>query len=256
MKPAFVLPVVVFLTTALAFPQNPPKHVEQALRARVEEFYQLQVDKKFREAEKLVADDTKDYYYTSKKASYKSFRIDSIVWSPDFRSAKVTVAASVEMFFPGAGVQVLDLKFPSAWKIDHKLWSFHVDSDSRLDTPFGRMKPNTSAQSNPMATFAAVSSVKTTLEFDPREIHLDAAHPTSVTINLRNALPGPLTIQTPIAAPGLDLVLTKSNLEGNESAQITLKPIAGETDRPRALTMTILPTGETVSIPIVWAPEK
>lgn len=42
--------------------------VNQALRARIAEFYQEQVGGKFRHAEALVAEETKDYFYSASQA--------------------------------------------------------------------------------------------------------------------------------------------------------------------------------------------
>jgi hypothetical protein len=42
--------------------------VNQALRARIGEFYQEQVGGKFRHAEALVAEETKDYFYSASQA--------------------------------------------------------------------------------------------------------------------------------------------------------------------------------------------
>ena len=45
-----------------------PPEVEQALCARIGEFYQDQVGGKFRQAEALVAEETKDYFYSASQA--------------------------------------------------------------------------------------------------------------------------------------------------------------------------------------------
>ena len=46
--------------------EAPPPEVDQALRARISEFYQDHVDGKFRQAEALVAAETKDSFYGAK----------------------------------------------------------------------------------------------------------------------------------------------------------------------------------------------
>src|SRR5690349_19556011 len=61
----FALPT---LLAAVAFAQNPadpfnrpPAGVDQALRARIHEFFQYHVTQEFRKAEKVVAEDSQDF---------------------------------------------------------------------------------------------------------------------------------------------------------------------------------------------------
>ena len=55
--------------------QSSPEAVaaEKALRERVQQFYQLQQDKKYRDAEAIVADDTKDSYYAARNPISTAF---------------------------------------------------------------------------------------------------------------------------------------------------------------------------------------
>ena len=63
----------------------PPK-VEKALRARVTQFYQDYVDAKFRDAETLVANDTKNFFYSIEKPQYFGFELGSIVYRTTSRA--------------------------------------------------------------------------------------------------------------------------------------------------------------------------
>src|SRR5260370_24279308 len=65
-----------------------PPDVDEALRARITGFYQAHVDKKFRQADQFVAEDTKDFYYESNKPAYLSFNIGKITYSENFTKAK------------------------------------------------------------------------------------------------------------------------------------------------------------------------
>ena len=79
------------LLPVLAFAQNAPPVVDQALRARVTEFFQDHVDGNFRKAYDLVAEDTKDYYFGAQKFQFKSFHIDGIKFFDDYTKADVNV---------------------------------------------------------------------------------------------------------------------------------------------------------------------
>src|SRR6266404_7983471 len=70
---------------------KPPAEVDQALRARITEFYEYHVKQQFRQAEALVADDSKDFFYSHNKPQYLSFEIVRIEYSKDFTLAKATM---------------------------------------------------------------------------------------------------------------------------------------------------------------------
>src|SRR5437868_2594034 len=71
------------LFAAICLAQNnpfnkPPADVDAALRARITEFYDYHVKGQFRKADELVAEDTKEYYFESRKPQYLSFEISRI----------------------------------------------------------------------------------------------------------------------------------------------------------------------------------
>src|SRR5215475_5648840 len=90
--------LTMFAAVALAQSQDPfnrpPADVDEALRARIKLFYQYHVTgdaQAYRKAEALVAEDTKDYFYTHNKPKYISFEISRIDYSDHFTKAKATV---------------------------------------------------------------------------------------------------------------------------------------------------------------------
>src|SRR5262252_4422911 len=80
---------------------RPPADVDKALRVRITEFYQDHVDGKFRQAEALVAEDTKDFFYSANKPKYLSFEIQRIDYSDGFTRAKATVLCEQYVLMPG-----------------------------------------------------------------------------------------------------------------------------------------------------------
>jgi len=76
---------------------------EKALRARAEQFYQLEVGGEFRKAEALVAEDSKDYFYKNSKPEISKFEIEKVQIDPDGIHAIVTVNISSTMRNPAFG---------------------------------------------------------------------------------------------------------------------------------------------------------
>lgn len=124
-------------------PAKPPADVDQALRARVEEFFQDHVTAQFRKAEALVAEDSKDFYYNGNKQHYLKFLgISSINYSDHFTKAAVSVMVLTPLAIPLFGGGPPSVPVPSTWKIEDGKWCWYVEQEPFLRTPFGVMKLN------------------------------------------------------------------------------------------------------------------
>src|ERR1700683_119191 len=127
---------LVIASTAWAQQAAPaPTGVEAALRARVEQFFQLQVDRKFRPAEAMVAEDTKDLYYSGKKFNINSFSIEKMDLQNDNTHAKVTIKAKVTRAVPGFGFLDFDAPATTLWKLENGQWVYYIDPEAALQTP-------------------------------------------------------------------------------------------------------------------------
>ncbi len=126
---------------AQASPAAPPE-VDAALRARITQFYQLEVEGKFRQAEQLVAEDTKDLYVGSSKPLYSSFEILSIAYAEDFTKARVIALVTRQLPVEGFLGHPVKTKAPSRWKVENGLWCYYVDPRTDLPrTPFAPGMP-------------------------------------------------------------------------------------------------------------------
>src|SRR5579863_5627310 len=111
---------------------------EKAVRARAEKFLQLEVDKNFRGAWALVADDTQDYFFNSGRPDIKSFVIENVELSDNNTRAKVTLKVKRMLNAPGMAGQLFDFPGISTWKLENGDWYWYIDQ-SGMDTPFGRI---------------------------------------------------------------------------------------------------------------------
>ncbi len=232
---------------------DPPPEVDAALRARIEDFYQLQVDRKFRQAEQLVAADTKDFYYESRKPDLRTIEITEIQYTPDFQTAKVTLASRMQIMIPGAPPQVMNIPFASYWKIERGEWCWYIDRDKLLDTPFGRVKEKGSGATQDLATLKeriSTAGLMDGVHADPMIIELDLAKPPAVQIiKLKNFLPGPVTVQSINSPPALTIEIAKPDLGADEST-VAIITFTGSSERPGQVTLRILPMGQIIALPI------
>src|SRR5258708_40073250 len=84
-----ILPMIALAQEPVS--PTPSPEVDRALRARVSEFFQDFLDGKFREAMDLVANDTKDEYFTGGKSPLKAYKIRDVRYSDDFTKAAVAL---------------------------------------------------------------------------------------------------------------------------------------------------------------------
>ena len=73
--------VVVAQTKPTDVFEKAPPQIDDALRENVAKFFKAHVDGKFRQAEEVIAEDSKDFFYNMEKQRYFSFEIVRINYS-------------------------------------------------------------------------------------------------------------------------------------------------------------------------------
>ena len=123
------------------FKPKPPADVDAALRARALEFFDLHVKGQFRKAEELVAEDTKDFFYSHNKPKYLACELSKIDYSDNFTKANAVMLCEQYIMMPGFADHPIKVPTPSAWKVENGKWYWYVDQDALRNTPWGRMTP-------------------------------------------------------------------------------------------------------------------
>src|SRR5215203_3723879 len=133
--------VLVGQTQATDVFDKAPPELDNALRARVAKFFQAHVDAKFRQAEEVIAEDSKDFFYNMEKQKYFGFEIVRINYSENFTKATVVTGVEVEWRSPRVGVMRVKPPLTSLWKLENGQWYWYVVPQKDWDTPWGRMNP-------------------------------------------------------------------------------------------------------------------
>lgn len=230
---------------------KPPSDVDDALRARATEFYKDHMTQKYRQAEQLVAEDSKDGFYAASKPDIKDFRIDAIAYSEGYTKAKITIVAKMMITFMGLGSRMMDVPFPSYWKIDGGKWCWYIFNDPNRMTPFGKINPETtSGKGTGVEAFKPVdlSSISNAVKVDRNSVTLSGSEQKVI---LTNGLPGEVKLaldQQEYA--GLDVKLDKTELKGGEKAVLVISAKAGS--KPTRLQVGILvqPVNQLVQIEV------
>jgi hypothetical protein len=230
---------------------KPPADVDQALRARIAEFYDLHVKGEFRKAEAWVAEDTKDIYYSSNKTKYLSFEIGRVDYSDNFTRAKATVLCEQYIMLPGFAGKPWKVPTPSTWKLVDGTWYWYVDPESLRMTPFGRMTPGP-APATPSKTIPAIPTTVPTsmvkqVKADKESVGLKTGESGEVTIT--NSAPGVMNISLVGSVPGVDVKLDRATLNAGEKAVLTLR--AGDRAKPGVLNIRVEQTNQVIPIQVV-----
>jgi hypothetical protein len=229
---------------------QPPADVDKALRARITEFFQLHVEAKFRQAEALVAEDTKDFFYTSNKPKYLSFEIRRIDYSDGFTKAKATVLCEQYVMIPGFTEKPVKVPVPSTWKLVDGAWYWYVDQESLRQSPFGKMTPGTAPASGPIpnAVPGAVDMkyIFTQVKADKQQVTLKPGEEEKVVIS--NGAQGRMNLSLAGAVPGVEAKLDRTEVNAGEKATLTLH--AGKEPKPGMLNVRVEQTSQLLPVQI------
>lgn len=227
-----------------------PPDVEAALKARVEKFYNLYQQGKFRQAESVVAEQSRDLYYGMQKTPIRNHQFEDISFSEDFQTAHVLVSClSGHPRLASAGLRV---PVPSTWKVINGEWYMLIEP--RTTTPFGPMKwddPRETKQEPPAR--ATLETVTTgTFQVEPQKITFprQGSGIVSRSIVVKNNLPGPLTLELENEIPGVTVKLPQKALppKSQVSFEISYDPQRGKLSGTKELALRAMPLGSTATI--------
>ena len=231
---------------------KPPAAVDRALRERITEFYQLQINHEYRKAEAFAAEDTKDFYYNGQKLQFLSFEIQKIKYNDDLSKAEATILVERMIDQPGFAGHPVKFPLPSFWKLEGGKWCWWVDRDKLRDTPFGRMTPGPAlpgGSSDPLAK-APATAVKDNLlaQVKPDRASIDMSPGTVEHVTVTNDSAGPVAFDVSSDASGLRLWMDHKDLKSGEKA--TLAITALDTATSGTVHLSIRPFGPVIEIKV------
>ncbi len=220
-------------TVAAQPPAQVQSEAEAALRARAQEFYQLEVDRKFRQAEAFVADDTKDYFFNNGKPDIRKFNIDKIELSPDGTKAKLTLDITSVMSAPGMAAMEFSSKVPTTWKLENEKWVWYLVQEGEVDTPFGKMRvgsPNAGPAPALPASMPDPSKIRSLVAIDRTSVELVAGSHKAEAVTITNHMPGSIDISAAGDGPkGLVMLIDKNKVGPEEKAVVSFSARDNET---------------------------
>lgn len=238
------------------FDKAPPE-IDNALRERVGRFFQAHVDKKFRLAEEVIAEDSKDFFYLMEKQHYRSYEIVRINYSENFTKATVITGVEVEWRSPRIGVMIVKPPLTSLWRQENGQWFWYVVPQKDWDTPWGRMKPGPDDQNKlkKMFTGVDVATVKSQVSIDKTQMRLSSYESSKGEAVISNSMPGDIKLR--LEAPprkGLQVKLDKEVLKTGEQAKVLVQydPLTKEPKPAGEVAVHIQPTGQVMRIALTF----
>lgn len=245
----------------------PPPEVDAALRARISLFYQAHVDGKFRLADEVVAEDSKDAFFAAAKPRYHSFEIVRINYSDNFTKAEAVVSCKADWFFHGK-VSVVSLPATSTWKVVDGKWYWYVVMSNERKTPFGTMhfdpnqKPSTGGPAAPPPVMPGdpkelAQRILQSVQVDKKALMLSSYEPSSGEVHIKNGMMGPISLRADINGrfPGLTATLDKTDLKAGESAtlKIACEP-KDKTPKPKLTAQIYVePINQVITVQLTFA---
>lgn len=214
------------------FDKAPPP-IDEALRARVAQFYQAYTTGKFKDAYPLVAEDSQDAFFAASKDMLKSCEILRIKYSDEFTKADVVEACKGEWNYHGVKTPT---SFPltSHWKIMDGQWYWFYVKPTIAPSPFsptgfatagpesdGAVKAMPNVPANPME---AARNILSQVKVDKTTIKLRGYETSKDELRVMNEMPGEITLSIdPIAFPGLKVTPGKTVLQAKEETTVVFE---------------------------------
>ena len=223
-----------------------PPGVDEALRKRVAHFYQAHVDAKYRLADQVVAEDSKDFFFAAPKPKYISFEIVRTNYWEDFTKAEAVVACKTTWNIQGEQLPVT-MPITTTWKLENGEWFWFWREPETIATPFGTMNYHSGKTSDPNAPKGPVmpnpavlaKQILGMVEVDKRDVVLSSYEPKTEVVRITNKMQGAVTLRVSMDAAfaGLTWSLDKPTLGAGDTA--VLKLICEPKDRVAKPAVTI-----------------
>ncbi len=208
------------------FDKAPPS-VDKALRARVALFYELHTEGKFRAADALVAEESKDDFFAMEKTKYNGCEVGRVTYSDGFKKATAVTGCKYTWTFNGSHVPAV-MPITSYWKLINGEWYWYTPpADAAVPTPFGDMHFDSKEPAKPAIPAnpgALAAGILTQVKADRSMVLIVPGKAAEERVRIVNGMPGHVSLAlnfTPVGS--LSAHLDKTDLNANETAVLSIQ---------------------------------
>jgi hypothetical protein len=213
--------------------ENAPPAVDQALRARVTQFYSANISGKWRDAFQVVADDMQNEYLAASKDTYDRCDTVKISYSENFTKALVRENCHGEYNWHNSHIPAT-LPLSSTWKVVDGQWFWYWQKPTEVMTPWGLSSIPPDAQKTPGASAvntnietvlkdpaSMAKSILNQIKVDKREIHLLGYETSKDELHISNSMSGYVSVRIDCAPlPGFHVTQAKADIGPKETSTI------------------------------------
>jgi hypothetical protein len=275
---------LLLIFTVLGFAQNAaepqekaPPGVDEALRSRVDQYYQAFVAGKYKDAYNLVADDSQDAFLSADKEQYKACNTSKIAYEEKFTKATVVESCTGEWIWHGHRTPTT---FPvtSVWRNQNGKWFWTYVKPTQMPFPFSptgfiaipqNYEKREAAQKDkdkdkevvdvpglPKDLNAATLNILSKVSVDKQTVRLTPDKASQDVVHIHNGMPGVIRLNmdpVSMVVPGLNVTLAKNELKANEETTLTFDytPGAKPTGVP-LVTLHVNPTAQDFDISVLF----
>jgi len=244
--------VLAFAQRSVMPPEPAPPEVDQALRARIQEFYGYFVKEEYRKAEKLIAEDSQDWFYDHNKPHYLSFEVTRIEYSNHFTKADVLTLCEQNILMVGFSGP-MKIPTPSTWKLIDGQWFWYIDREEITHTPFGVIPERGSDK--PSGPLGKLPVIPGTPDFamnlvkpDTKLLVVKAGDSADATVTITNTAHGPATLTIEGKPQGVEAKLNHGLLSAGEKAVLSVHAAADA--KPGRILVRVHETQELIPIEV------
>lgn len=223
-----------------------PSGTEESVRARASEFYRLQIEGKFRQAEALVCEESKDVYYDAEKERWKSLKIQGVTFTAP-QTARVSVALGNEMKTP-QGTFPMEVPMVSVWHEEQGQWCLSMPKPGTGEkiTPWGVMKAGSGGTGKlPTAKPVSVGSIQSGVQLSKNVIRFDPTKASTDVVTISNHLEGSIQVEVnavPLNGLTWKVISPMVKSQGTTQLEVSYDPsLAREEPANRKLKVTVIP---------------
>jgi hypothetical protein len=213
--------------------ESAPPEVDQALRARVTQFYSANISGKWRDAFQVVADDMQNEYLAASKDTYDHCDTIKITYADNFTKATVRENCHGEYRWHNTHIPAT-IPLTSTWKVVDGQWYWYYLKPTEVMTPWGL---STIPPDDPKAPGSSVVNTKIEtvlkdpasmakeilgqIKVDKKEIHLLGYETSRDELRISNNMPGTISVQINCAPlPGFRIKQASVDIAPKETSAI------------------------------------
>lgn len=253
MSKALLLALALILPLTLPAEETtaqPPAEVEQQLRDRVDEFYALFRAARFRVAENMLTEESKEAFYVAQKRRIYGHTIKNIEWGDKFDYAQVFV--TVEQIQPMLGSKPLPVPLVGSWRKVEDEWFLDIakrKEEGCSMTPAGPMcfDRELGESGADLAAPVDVATLTSMVEVTQESFVLPSKteEPYSVSATIKNRAKGMLTLEPVAASVPANVRYTADKVKIPQDGEATITITVDPTEEPvygkHSLAFTVIP---------------